>query len=261
MVLSRHVRVTVLVAAAIGAGCHPYLNRLLSRAVAANSVTEVKRLLAEGADPNYQSGDGQSLLAVAVYKGEYVIAEELVDRGANIKIKIDGFDPLALISTVPQCRPSLVRAFIKAGADPSSPGEINPPLYGALLVGANQCASELIELGAKIDPPHIAGLTMLHAAASGASPELVLMLINRGLDVNARAKKGFTPLMGAAGRHDNDDQVDNVIQVLLDHGADPCAKMDTGVTATAAALRANKEERATRLAAACKSWNVARPKA
>jgi ankyrin repeat protein len=118
----------------------------------------------------------------------------------------------------------------------------------------------LIGLGAKIDPPHIAGFTMLHAAAWGASPKLVLMLLNRGLDVNARAKKGFTPLMGAAGRHDNDDEVGNVIQVLLDHGADPCAKADTGGTATAAALRANKEERATRLAAACKSWQVPSPK-
>jgi ankyrin repeat protein len=73
----------------------------------------------------------------------------------------------------------------------------------------------LIDAGAPLDTQQHLGRTLLHEAAIGGDPELIRLLVARGLDVNAiddHVKD--TPLAFAVG-HDNHDAV----AALLEAGA------------------------------------------
>jgi ankyrin repeat protein len=66
----------------------------------------------------------------------------------------------------------------------------------------------------------------LHAAVASRNAEAVALLLDRGADPNARQQVGYTPLMGAAnaGRED-------LVDLLLRHGADRTLVNDEGKTA------------------------------
>jgi len=66
----------------------------------------------------------------------------------------------------------------------------------------------------------------LHAAVASRNAESVALLLGRGASVNARQQVGYTPLMGAAGGGRED-----IVQILLDHGADASLLSDDGKTA------------------------------
>jgi ankyrin repeat protein len=83
----------------------------------------------------------------------------------------------------------------------------------------------------------------LHAAVAGRSQEIVQLLLDRGVDPNARQQLGYTPLMGAAaaGRED-------LVSLLLGHGADPSLAAEDGKTASSIALEHGHTAMAERLA-------------
>jgi ankyrin repeat protein len=69
------------------------------------------------------------------------------------------------------------------------------------------------------------GSTPLHDAAWSGHPEVVRFLLERGVDPNVRNNDGWTPLHSAA----KNCHVD-VARVLLDHGADPTIRDNEGRT-------------------------------
>ncbi|HVL67235.1 MAG TPA: ankyrin repeat domain-containing protein [Vicinamibacterales bacterium] len=84
----------------------------------------------------------------------------------------------------------------------------------------------------------------LHAAVAGRSLEAVTAILEAGGDVNARQQVGYTPLMGAAasGR-------DDLVALLLRHGADASLVSDDGKTAADVAREHQFDSLADRLAA------------
>lgn len=103
----------------------------------------------------------------------------------------------------------------------------------------------LLEHGADPNLRQAAGASALHIAASTADGMvLAQMLVDRGADVNAKDKKGRTPLIAAAST----GQLD-IVQLLLDKGAEVNAQSKDGATALhAAVLFGHKEIVATLLA-------------
>lgn len=151
--------------------------------VANDRVTEVKRSLARGVDPNATDAEGLPALMLAIRTGSWKVYDALL---ANRKTRIEVENPH---------------------------GE-TPLMYLALL-GETERARDLIRRGAKVNR---LGWTPLHYAASRGQLETARMLLEQGAIVNAPAPDGTTPLMMAAfsGRRD-------VVQLLLDRGADSTA--------------------------------------
>jgi len=104
-------------------------------------------------------------------------------------------------------KPVVVRALLRAGADPNAENRRGAlalhyacdPRPASALVWSAAAQREVIELlvdaGSRIDHAEKAGASPLHRAVRARSPEAVRCLLERGADVNAaHGKSGTTPL-------------------------------------------------------------------
>jgi ankyrin repeat protein len=95
------------------------------------------------------------------------------------------------------------------------------PLGLACFFGRPDAAAVLLAHGGEMNTPsrNSFGVTALHAALAGPTPEIARSLIEAGADVNAVQQDGVTPLQEAAANGDV-----ALVQLLLDHGADKGAR-------------------------------------
>jgi len=198
---------------------------------------ECVRLLAEkGADVNQTSVDGSSPLLVAVQNGFYGVAHYLLDHGANINLgNAKGWSPLYLAvknrnqdsTAIPAPESDGSFDFIKTalehGADP------NVRIKAATEVHQGMTSLWLKEAGAT---------PLLRASMSG-DLEVVRLLLAHKADPSIPTFDKTTPLMVAAGVgwadgmiHEHSEATTlEVMQLLFDHGNDPKAVNDHGITA------------------------------
>ena len=114
--------------------------------------------------------------------------------------------------------------------------QVDPLIFAASLGDVRGVEAALAD-GADVNSRDAVGITPLMCAARGHRPdianptptdhpEVVELLLERGADVNAKTDSGFVALFGAA-RYGHD----KVAKVLIDHGADVNAKDKAGMTA------------------------------
>lgn len=154
-------------------------------------------------DPSeFRRGDGSSVsskgeastpLHLAAQKGNLNAIEDLIHRGAEVN---------AL--SQPRRR---------------------TPLMSALCARHSMAAYALLSHGADPALPDSDGQTALHVAARSNLYPVAHLLLAKGADANAAANRpsGQTPLAAALERYDRDvvPRDTNVLQILLDYGADP----------------------------------------
>lgn len=126
-------------------------------------------------------------------------------------------------------RPTLaICAFMMAGCGMQPENT----LVGAARTGDTRSIQTLLAHGA--DPNQTWGVNgwtpLMHAIHKNQKASVEALLAG-GADVNARARKGATALLMAAGYGYAD-----IVQVLLNHGADPYAETSDGNSALAAAV-------------------------
>ncbi len=111
------------------------------------------------------------------------------------------------------------------------------PLHYAVENGHAEVAAFLLDHGAQVNRPNIAGETALHYAVGLADPSVINLLLARGADVNARSDDGMTPLTRAtAWGHVA------AIKALLGKGADARAVLANGQTLLHVAALAGQPE-------------------
>jgi ankyrin repeat protein len=129
-----------------------------------------------------------------------------------------------------------VQTLLDAESDPNAVlSDGSMPLVVAARVGDTGLVERLLRRGALLAAAE--GWTALHWAASAGRDAAVAVLLDAGLEVNARDVMGNTPLLVAA-----DEGHVGVVRVLLERGADIDAINDDGFTALMLAAVSNHTE-------------------
>jgi len=245
----------------LDAGARPNLARPsgetpLMTAARTGSLATVKTLLAHGADVNgKERSKGQTALMWAIAENHTEVVRLLVASGAEVNAKSSsGFTPLMFAAQ--QGNLDAARTLVETGADVRSTDKDGAD---ALIVAIDSIIRDLFE-PEKADASHqavatyllehganpnseTAGRTPLHSAVWTEQIDLVKALFARGANPNPRLKKpiprvgrflggalevkqvGATPFWLAA-------HLANVpmMQLLVEHGADPRLASDDGST-------------------------------
>jgi ankyrin repeat protein len=170
----------------------------------------VELLIAEGADVNAKTNDGETPLVYA--KGE--IADLLHKHGGKTAEELKGGEPVAEVEKPepPTAKaPDIsihdaagdgnieaVKEHIAAGTDLNAKGNLGlTPLHEATRAGRKGIVKLLIAGGADVNAKSEYETTPLHFAAFADYKEAVELLIAKGAEVNARNNNGGTPLDSA----------------------------------------------------------------
>jgi ankyrin repeat protein len=201
-------------------------------------VGTARLLLERGMDVNARRKDGWTTLHWAAFKGRVEVAQVLLDHGANTKLETDeGETALHVVSRgvydSQEQGVSTALLLRERGVDVNARDKKGwTSLHWAAFNGRVEVAQVLLDCFANTKLETDEGDTALHIVSRGVydSEEqgvgTARLLLERGMDVNARRKDGWTTLHWAAfkGRVE-------VAQVLLDHGANTKLETDEGETA------------------------------
>ena len=175
-----------------------------------------------------QPRDAMSLHYAAIHSPDRIA--DLIARGERVDEPDDnGFTPLW--QAVRFSKRESVRQLLRASADPSIADDQQgwTPLHcNAFCNSEPDCvaiAQLLLEHGARVDAREPSnGETSLHFAVRAAkSLDLTKLLLESDAEVNARTSAGDTPLQFAVSGGEA-----KLADLLLDHGADPELRNDTG---------------------------------
>lgn len=179
----------------------------------------VKLLLERGADPAAQTTKGYTALMAAGKGGNPETEKLLLDRGLDIHAKTRKGDT-ALRKAVKKGNREAAEFLLERGADPLKTHEGRTLLMDAANPdgGDPALAKLLIEKGVDVNAKAHDGWTALLLAAMYGHREMVMVLIENGADVNQRKRLHlgpFTVLQWAVAAGDAE-----LVRILLEHGAD-----------------------------------------
>lgn len=202
-------------------GCTP-----LHTAVAERRLDVVWLLLTHNARTDTRDDEGKTPMAHA--RG-CAPAESMLRHGTST----------SLLRAVEANRADIVEALIGAGADKEVRDERGfVALIVATVQGSWDAARVLIEHGADTDVYGDMGNGVIHMAAHRGPADFMGLLLDKGLPINYQNHWGGTPLLEAAER----DGRDEVIELLLERGADPAPRNNAGYTPLQLAALAGKVE-------------------
>ncbi|KAK1765276.1 ankyrin repeat-containing domain protein [Phialemonium atrogriseum] len=201
----------------------------LQAAVRAGHDLILERLLEEGADVNGipSPSYGVPALCAAIDNNRYELAQLLLDKGANPDGYWDLPTPLSTCVRQLKYDPTatkaieMARCLIHAGADVNkgSRGESGTPLQMAAQTGLAEVVRCLLDAKADVNAPAVSmfGSTALHRAVNRDHIDIVKLLLSKDANPNQSNWIGDGALHIAVSRWAINDEV---IQILVDHGAD-----------------------------------------
>jgi ankyrin repeat protein/beta-lactamase regulating signal transducer with metallopeptidase domain len=152
----------------------------------------------------------------------------------------------ALMRAITEGKPSRVRAILDRFPELLNPAQSKyTPLFEAAMRNNLELAQMLIDRGAEVDVADSQGYTALDRCGNYGYAQMAELLIKAGANVNAvnAQRKEGTPLHTAASEGHN-----NVIDVLIRHGADLNAKAFGGFTPLTVAVLTGHADSAKLLA-------------
>ena len=196
-------------------------------------VQTARLLLEHGADVNARRKDGCTSLHLASFEGRVEVAQLILEHGANPKLESEGGDTaLHLVSLsdfdIQEQDVSIARLLLERGVDVNARDKDGfTSLHYAAFKGRVGVTQVFLDHGANAMLETERSETALHTVSRGdynsqeQGASIARLLLERGVDVNAREKKDcWSSLHEAAMR----GRVE-VVRVLLDHGAN--AKLET----------------------------------
>jgi ankyrin repeat protein len=202
------------------------------------NVGMVQSLLDKGADVNCWQDDLRTPLHLAAYHGELKVARVLVEHKADVDSQDnEGKTPMYLLLEDSLRDEVAILDFARLLFEHLTDINIRTTnewtlLHAAAFWGRSEIARMLLDHGTNPNLENKVGATPLHLVSEGNynsqehGVRTVRLLLERGVDVNARSKNQCTAFLSAAssGRLE-------IAQILLDHGADLNAENEWGETA------------------------------
>jgi ankyrin len=218
----------------------------------------VELLLKGGADARFAGPEGETALMTAARSGHVEAVRVLLDHGALVNAREAWHGQTALMWAVAQRHPAMVQELIGHGADVNMrsaeqkwerqvtaeprekwlpPGGLTPLLFAAR-EGCLECARLLVSAKAEVNTADPDGIAPLLSAIINGHFDVAGFLLDARADPNAADGTGRTPLYAAvdfntlpASNRPAPAVIDNqitsldLIKMLLDHGADPNARL------------------------------------
>jgi TolB-like protein/ankyrin repeat protein/class 3 adenylate cyclase len=212
---------------------NPYASPLYA-ASKRGDLQDVKRLITEGANVNITDYFGKSPLHFAAKNGHVEITALIVNAGADIEAKAQGypdnrvFDATPLIVAAQQGHSKVAEVLINAGADINAEtrdsGGTWSTIHHAAFDGHTEVVRLLVAAGDDIEEKGGSRLeTPLFLAAMKGHAQTAELLISKGANINSRNFIGTTPLHQAAIAGNAE-----LVQLLLENGADIGARTKSG---------------------------------
>ena len=188
-------------------------------------------LLKHGADVDVCGEDGTTALHSAVQSGDADLCKMLVEHGVPLDaVDEDGHTALAASLSVD---PAVCQVMIDAGAQLDVANRVGySPLLSACEAGQSEFVKMLLDAGVQLRDARVSRdtdnvFTALMLAADGGHVEAVRHLLDcQGVDVNEQGANACTALHHAAQEKHAD-----VVELLLQHGADKALRDNDGDTA------------------------------
>ncbi len=124
---------------------------------------------------------------------------------------------------------------LSATSATASDGNAMKAFHDAVHAGETETVRTMLANGADINAVNDEGVTILHIVTD---PDAVSLLVGKGANVEARDKRGWTPLLMQTNNQENGP---DVVAALLAHGADPNAVGNDGETALSFARETGSE--------------------
>jgi ankyrin repeat protein len=202
----------------------------LVKAAHAGDVVVMAALIDASADIAATDRVGRTPLMFAAQSKNAEAVEVMLEAGAD-HARRDTLGNTALSWAAGFGDVTTVDTLIKAGADVNVTGSVTgfTPIIWAAGFGKPESVAALVEAGANIeDVDQLERATpLMHAVRTGGADN-VQVLVEAGANLEARDKNEKTPLLVAAA---NSGASVEVIRLLLDAGADPTATTANGKTA------------------------------
>lgn len=164
-----------------------------------------------------KSNDGMSAILFSLYIGKPELSKVLLEYEPELDIyDLSALGGAGQISALLATEPKSIHEYS---------GDGFTALHVACYFGHADVAELLLDNGAEVDKVAMNGseLTPLQSAVSNCNAEVVKVILKFKPDINVRMLGGFTPLMTATALED-----DEVIDLLISHGADNTLKADDG---------------------------------
>jgi ankyrin repeat protein len=190
-------------------------------------------LMVRGADTRASDIWGQTITHYAAANG----LETIVDRGLDYTEREDNFGKTALHIAADAGQPGVVEVLLRAGANIEARSiSDQTPLYYAAAAGHASVVQQLLEAGANLKARDKYGASILYAAATAGedAEDTVELLLER---IEHKSKLGRTLLHHAAAAGDK-----NMVELLIERGVDLDAKTTAGETALYLAMIRERDE-------------------
>ncbi len=170
-------------------------------AITNGSPALVRLLLEKGGDPNVAREDGETVLMTAAHMGQIDVMKQLIDHGANVNARDKKFGQTPLMWAAGY--PAAVRLLVERGADvhiASKVWEVTSTIYTPTTSTIGKTGIPWNNDG--VYTSKMGGQNALLFAVQKHDLEAARILLDAGVDVNAAAADGTTPLLAALYKWD-----------------------------------------------------------